>query len=68
LFLRVCSELSESGEEQLENRRTAGLAVAHGDIDGRRFAQLGWRNLGRVMYTDSESRFEIFKSLPDGRL
>jgi glycine/D-amino acid oxidase-like deaminating enzyme/glycine cleavage system aminomethyltransferase T len=27
--------------------------------------QLGWRNLGRVMYTDSESRFEIFKSLPE---
>jgi glycine/D-amino acid oxidase-like deaminating enzyme/glycine cleavage system aminomethyltransferase T len=27
--------------------------------------QLGWRNLGRVMYTDSESRFELFKSLPE---
>ncbi len=27
--------------------------------------QLGWRNLGRVMYTDCESRFEIFKTLPE---
>ncbi len=27
--------------------------------------QLGWRNLGRVMYTDRESRFEIFKTLPE---
>jgi len=27
--------------------------------------QLGWRNLGRVMYTDRESRFELFKALPE---
>ena len=27
--------------------------------------QLGWRNLGRVMYTDRESRFEVFKTLPE---
>jgi 4-methylaminobutanoate oxidase (formaldehyde-forming) len=27
--------------------------------------QLGWRNLGRVMYTDREPRFEIFKTLPE---
>src|ERR1700730_57717 len=38
LCRRVCSELPESGEEQLENRRTVGLAVADCEIDGRRFA------------------------------
>jgi 4-methylaminobutanoate oxidase (formaldehyde-forming) len=27
--------------------------------------QLGWRKLGRVMYTDRESRFEVFKTLPE---
>jgi glycine/D-amino acid oxidase-like deaminating enzyme/glycine cleavage system aminomethyltransferase T len=27
--------------------------------------QLGWRNLGRVMYTDRESRFEVFRTLPE---
>ena len=27
--------------------------------------QLGWRNVGRVMYTDRETRFELFKTLPD---
>jgi 4-methylaminobutanoate oxidase (formaldehyde-forming) len=27
--------------------------------------ELGWRNLGRVMYTDRESRFELFKALPE---
>jgi sarcosine dehydrogenase len=27
--------------------------------------QLGWRNLGRVMYTDREARFDVFKTLPE---
>ncbi len=26
---------------------------------------LGWRNLGRVMYTDCEARYEIFRTLPE---
>lgn len=27
--------------------------------------EIGWRNLGRVMYTDREERFEYFKTLPE---
>jgi hypothetical protein len=38
LCRRVCSEHPESGEEQLENRRTVGLAVADREVDGRRCA------------------------------
>ncbi len=38
LCRRGCSELPESGEEQLENRRTVGLAVTDREIDGRRCA------------------------------
>ena len=48
---RVCSELPEPGEKQLENRRTIGLAVADREIDGRRFPSNG------RLTTDQGSRF-----------